>query len=266
MPEYTSTSVVVHPNSIRDPRRTREHWEPGAIDFVASKVQRILNEIFGYGFPHDPILALTAFGHHVEVVPYIGVSDDLAYEIAAILHGEDRRVELSESHGNTSMLFSAAHELGHILLHPVKKHHRERPIDGSAALYRYPHIQKQHRQEWEANKFAASFLMPMDRVIDEYDSRIPIKPLSLSDDVAFALQRKSMQELRYLSGAKNLAIQVAKAGHFDGRYFEYSLCDRFNVSKEAMALRLLEAKLVHGSLHWGDEPLRKPKTRYFGGG
>lgn len=135
--------------------------------------------------------------------------------------------------------FTAAHELGHFVLHPHvgdRKLHRERPINGARNV-RPP-------QEQEADYFAACLLLPRRAVINEFDVRFGSKhPLALTETVAYHLKADAGQLFSQPSGSLLFAQTVARCQQFDRLRFK-SLAEYFGVSVTAMAIRLEELDLV----------------------
>ncbi|HEY2169189.1 MAG TPA: ImmA/IrrE family metallo-endopeptidase, partial [Candidatus Angelobacter sp.] len=84
-------------------------------------------------------------------------------------------------------------------------------------------------REWQANTFAAALLMPDWAVIREFEARTGEKHLMV--------QRES---------AKQSALQIAGQMAFRDVVYEQSMADKFAVSRQAMAIRLLDLELVKG--------------------
>ena len=142
------------------------------------------------------------------------------------------------------MNFTAAHELGHVVLHPPMKQHRDRPVDGEGDYVRRSQIEE------EADRFAVCFSMPRKKVSSEFMMRFLTDQFELNDATAFALYRTSLFDVRsqwwsLRAGARELA----RATQFDGRPFA-SLSERFGVSIEAMAIRLEELDLLAPNAMW----------------
>jgi Zn-dependent peptidase ImmA (M78 family) len=143
--------------------------------------------------------------------------------------------------------YSLAHELGHHFLHETAVYNRERTlgfVSGTERLsFRRP------EQEKEADIFAAEFLMPSKLLIRVFREAFgdPIDGRRATDDLAYELtlgtsKRISRQELVAATGRERSHL-VATSCCFQGRVFE-SLHQYFRVSPSAMAIRLLELKLV----------------------
>jgi Zn-dependent peptidase ImmA (M78 family) len=86
-------------------------------------------------------------------------------------------------------LFTSAHELGHILLHPqLKEAHRDRPLDGS--------VVSRTQMERAADRFASSYLMPIKLVRERFFAIFGTEEFVLSESTAFALLRRENVEAR----------------------------------------------------------------------
>lgn len=137
--------------------------------------------------------------------------------------------------------FTAAHEIGHYILHPHvgdRTLHREFPVGG--------HWGKRPLLEQQADHFAACLLMPRKAVIAEFDARFGSKhPLALTETVAYHLKADERLLFAQPAGSLLFAEAVAKAQQFDRRRFQ-SLAAFFGVSPRAMAIRLEELDLVAG--------------------
>lgn len=144
--------------------------------------------------------------------------------------------------------FTAAHEVGHWLMHKGFVYHRsdilrrDRPISGpnwSAKL---------QPEEHEANLFAAEVLMPASQLAIEVSSRFgePIDRRHHHEGLWYWLS-KSPGELDPFTIANlttyQLAFRAAEATAYDDRHF-VPLTDRFGVSASAMAIQLSDCSLV----------------------
>lgn len=137
--------------------------------------------------------------------------------------------------------FTAAHEIGHLVLHPWIGDgvvHRDIPVSSTAE-------NRRSQTEQEADFFAACFLMPKRLVETEFAARFGSKiPLPKTETVAFHLRIQDMRTLFSAPRSSMLfANHVANAESFDTRRFP-SLAKRFGVSVQAMAIRLRELGLV----------------------
>lgn len=134
--------------------------------------------------------------------------------------------------------FTAAHELGHALLHGASGMHRDRALDGG------PIPGLRDRAEVEADKFASYFLMPEKLVRQEFRLRFMTDHFRISEEASYALIGKSEDALRdQCRDLRALARKLATADHYNSRFFE-PLVKRFGVSVEAMAIRLEEVSLL----------------------
>lgn len=188
----------------------------------------------------EPTKALKALGYATETVETLGqyrMGRDL-FDVAGLVDPESNQVQISRRFDPNVRRFTAAHELGHIVLHPSQGLHRDRAVDGSSDG------SLRDGAEIDADVFAAHFLMPERLVRQEFLRRFLSAPFAISDDTAFALVRDSSAALlERCRTLRDLARMVANAGQYDGSFFS-SLAKHFGVSSEAMAIRLEELELV----------------------
>lgn len=154
----------------------------------------------------------------------------------------DRRrgaVLLSSRQSYEALRFTAAHEVGHFVLHPGQLLFRDRSLNAHGGEGR-PAI------EQEADIFAACFLMPPKLLREAFFARFPLRePITNTGAICYNLSMRDGQYLEGLpAGSMEFALAVARAESFNGRRFE-SLCHLFSVSPTAMAIRLEQAGLVH---------------------
>lgn len=134
--------------------------------------------------------------------------------------------------------FTAAHEIGHFILHPAigdRTLHREMPVGGTRNG-RAP-------LEQEADYFSACLLMPRKAVTSEFEARFAKHPLALTETVAYHLKVDAGSLFAQPRGSLMFAAAVARAQQFDRLRFK-SLAQYFGVSAFAMAIRLEELGLV----------------------
>lgn len=139
--------------------------------------------------------------------------------------------------------FTAAHEIGHFILHPAvgdRTLHREMPVDGPRGGRSF--------LEQQADYFAACLLMPRKAVIAEFEARFTRQPLVLTETVAYHLKVDLGSMFSQPRGSLLFAQAVARAQQFDRLRFK-SLAQYFGVSARAMAIRLDELDLVSPYLH-----------------
>jgi len=183
-------------------------------------------EIFGFSFSHEEDLG-----------KYYG--DNGFLKVAGLINNDDKTVQVSNQFPQSIRMFTAAHELGHAVLHNLSGSlHRDRPVDGSSF--------SRDCIEYEADKFATYFLMPAKLVMARFMEIFGTESFSLNEDTAFALQCRPLSEIRErCRTSRELSQLLASAGSYNGRFFP-SLANQFRVSIEAMAIRLEELSLVEG--------------------
>lgn len=237
-------------NLARDGSFPKKHTESEIKD-AARKAQidlwRNRKALWGGNPPSDPIEILSPlhaahfYGYSSESVAGFGPllkGNDIA-EIAGYLDNEKKKIFISDQFSPEKQLFTASHEIGHILLHgqTLERFHRDRPADGSAF--------SSNPVEREADKFAAYFLMPEKLVKDHFESRFRVKALTINEEVAYGLGFSGVEELKTRAkNKKEFAFLIASSTSFHSKHFK-SIATRFRVSAGAMAIRLIELKLVN---------------------
>lgn len=221
------------------------------IEQLVEKLKRSLwsqKEILWHGeVPPDPInlldpaIALKLCGYSLEYVTGIAphVSNNVKMETAGIIDNEKKHVVISEQLDPPYRRFTAAHELGHAVLHgaTLGAMHRDRPIDGSESGR--PAVER------AADKFASLFLMPKKLVFQLFLNRFKQSELSISDENAFFLGFLNSDELRAkLPDRRAFAKLIATTSEFQGFHFK-SIASEFRVSDTAMAIRLEELDLIN---------------------
>lgn len=229
---------------------TKHRYSNAEIDERASAVQALVwrkrLEIWvDEPVPRDPVemlnpdIALRLLGYSFETPESLGTFRHAAgsYEVAGLLEGQLGRVSISAQMDPAVRRFTAAHELGHVALHPyLKEAHRDRPLDGSSAV--------KDRTEREADKFASCYLMPPKLVSERFSSIFGPPPFTLSDDTAFALMGKGRYEaMKLLPSLREVSRTLARAERYNGRQV-VPMATQFGVSAETMAIRLEELALV----------------------
>jgi Zn-dependent peptidase ImmA (M78 family) len=156
--------------------------------------------------------------------------------VAGIIDRSRRVIEISTDVEPRMARFTAAHEIGHAILHPNQSGlHRDRPIGGAT--------EARNRIEYEADKFATFFLMPEKHLLQEFSWRF-ILPFELQEETAYALLGKPYEVAQeILPTLRHVARELAGATQFNGCGFT-SLADYFGVSVETMAIRLEELALI----------------------
>ena len=187
----------------------------------------------------DPFLALRCIGFDSELVDSLGQHQWAHFEVAGTIDASERTVEISRRFEAPFRKFTAAHELGHALLHDARGLHRDRALDGSE-----PSVPRD-RTEWEADVFATYFLMPEKQVRAAFEKAFKAPVFVLNEETAFALTAGDLEALRAsLNELRDLSRLLARATQYDGVQF-YSLAEQFGVSVKTMAIRLEELRLVN---------------------
>src|SRR5690606_17622359 len=130
--------------------------------------------------------------------------------------------------------FTAAHELGHAILHKQPVMHRDIPIDGSIMS------KNRSQAERQADKFAAYFLMPAKLVKDVFEELFQTQQFQIDETSAFKLINGNVSGLRKeCRNLRGLSKKLASSESYGQNFFN-SMATIFNVSVGAMAIRLEE--------------------------
>jgi Zn-dependent peptidase ImmA (M78 family) len=186
----------------------------------------------------DPFVALNAIGYDYELVESLGqfYSGGKLTEVAGTIDNRAKKVRISRQFSPDIRSFTAAHELGHALLHETSGLHRDRALDGS--------LISRDAIEFEADKFAAFFLMPQKQVKFSFNKIFLTDKFFLNEETAFALGISDYEEVKNkCKTLRQLSKTLASAKHYNGLQFT-SLAKQFRVSTEAMAIRLEELELL----------------------
>lgn len=187
----------------------------------------------------EPEKALRLLGYSCAVDDTLGSfqSPSGHFEVAGLFEANVGRVRLSRQFPDDEILFTAAHELGHAVLHPrMNGAHRDRPNSG-VVVAREP-------REREADKFATFFLMPPNLTRDRFAASFGTAHLILDDNAAFNMGGFGLEEARAkFPRLRDLTRHLAGLNHYAGRQL-VPLASQFRVSKEALAIRLEELDLV----------------------
>jgi Zn-dependent peptidase ImmA (M78 family) len=158
---------------------------------------------------------------------------------AGMLDRRNMAVLLASStrYGFEAQRFTAAHEVGHYLLHPGEILFRDRSLSD--------HGKGVQPIEREADYFAACFLMPPKLLRQAFQAMFQVRPpLTNTSAVCYNLSAANVAYLESLPPrSMDFALAVARTPGFNGQRF-VPLNRLFNVSASAMALRLLELELV----------------------
>lgn len=232
---------------VRNKRKNCHHSSAG-IEKKAIHLQRRMwqdrSEIWFDAVPSspvdmlDPAVAFRLIGYDFDLDETLGqyFSDGKPIEVAGTIDDLSKQVRISRQFPYDVRNFTAAHELGHALLHDARGLHRDKPLDG-ATISREP-------IEIEADKFASYFLMPEKLVRACFQGRFATDNFFLNEETSFALARGSSLDLkRNCKNLRYLCRVLASAESYNGLRFS-SLATQFRVSSEAMAIRLEELELV----------------------
>jgi len=188
----------------------------------------------------DPAVAFGAIGYDFEVSDTLGqfMTSRGMVDCAGFIDRPSRYAGVSSQVTLAVRNFTAAHELGHALLHDAVGMHRDRALDGGSVSG------PRDRAEVEADKFATFFLMPEKLMRSEFQKRFSTQQFIVSDDTAFALINDSQYALlNECRDMHKLARKLADADYYAGKFFE-PMSKRFGVSTKAMAIRLEELNLL----------------------
>jgi Zn-dependent peptidase ImmA (M78 family) len=246
----TPTPVIIPPNDLLNGRNKGKRFSKKDIEEIARKLQVEMwlhrQEIWlGRGDIEpldvlDPGLALKAIGYSVDVCESLGQyrGQGESFEVAGILDNDTSRVQISRRFSPEIRNFTIAHELGHAILHEESGLHRDRALDGtSARLPRPPN-------EFEADNFAAYFLLPEKQVRIAFAQKFLTQSFVLDEATAFALSAEALSSLKsQCRTIRDLTRILASAEHYNGVRFD-SIAKQFGVSNAAMAIRLEELGLV----------------------
>ncbi|HEY4325857.1 MAG TPA: cyclodeaminase/cyclohydrolase family protein [Mucilaginibacter sp.] len=221
------------------------------IEEVAEHVQNVLwnyrSKLWKQNVPKDPIDVLKPsvvfekiLGYDYQEVNSLGSYDigGLSVEVAGLINKRAKKVSLSTRFSPITRQFTAAHELGHALLHQQNVIHRDRPLNGGQ------HLQSRDLTELQADKFAVYFLMPEKQVKGVFFELFLSDKFVINEDYIFALTGETLDSFRrkYRS-LRQLTRLLAGITLLRGE-FVHSLSTIFGVSEGAMAIRLEELDLV----------------------
>lgn len=189
----------------------------------------------------DPTLALKLIGYDVEFAESLGhfQSGGKLLEVAGCFDRPSKQVRISRQFASNVQSFTAAHELGHAILHENNRMHRDRALDGSSIA--------RTKAEYEADKFASYFLMPGRLLRAHFKQYFLTEQFSLDEATSFALGISYQDQQEQIRNIRDLSRKLASAEQFNGMQF-ISLAAQYRVSVEAMAIRLEELKLIDPQL------------------
>lgn len=188
----------------------------------------------------DPWVAAQHLGFKVQEDWLSNPVKRAGYELGGFLNRPANLIGISDQQKPRTKLFTLAHEVGHLVMHPGLHHHREMPIHGLTE----PREPTDPRER-EANHFAGCFLVPTKQLRRAFQAAFGGESLKLTDDTAWELLGANFTSLMN-SPYNSLAFErvVAQTLRFRGRHFG-SLSDLFQVSATTMAIGLRQAGLVY---------------------
>ncbi|WP_419798853.1 MAG: ImmA/IrrE family metallo-endopeptidase [Terasakiella sp.] len=131
-------------------------------DAVYSLAESVANQLeFSPGGDLEPVLQ--KLGGHLKVKDFWDLSDDESGSIAVHAPG-NFDIYVSSITSGLRDRFTIAHEIGHYILHYIYARSQGDELENMYAT-RYGNT----REEWEANWFAAAFLMPEDDFRERYN-------------------------------------------------------------------------------------------------
>lgn len=189
----------------------------------------------------DPGKILGKLGFEVNRPKSLGrfIFDGSPVEVAGEIDQRNRTVSISSLFPREIQNFTAAHELGHCLMHSSEQVlHRDIPLDGAHIM------ESRSTEERQADKFASYFLMPEKHLRNVFFGVFLTQTFRLTPDSAMALSGRSVQQLRAkCRDLRGLSRLLAGTTFYNLTSF-VSLSKLFKVSTEAMAIRLEELGLV----------------------
>jgi Zn-dependent peptidase ImmA (M78 family)/formiminotetrahydrofolate cyclodeaminase len=178
-------------------------------------------------------------GYNYHVVPVIDIQEESGerFEVAGLINQDTKLVLISNEFDLQTQSFTAAHELGHAILHTQAVLHRDVPIN-SVGQYR-----TRNQQERQADKFASYFLMPEKTVREVFFQLFSTNRFILNEDTALFLTKVTLHELRQKCKTKRHFARIVSSSEWYSYESFPSLSNVFGVSVEAMAIRLEELDL-----------------------
>ena len=200
-------------------------------------------ELFRGTVPQNPVellepgVALSMLGFRILTDTNLGEIEEggRRFKVAGVIDQTSKIVRISPSFTAEEQRFTAAHELGHAVLHKgVTGLHRDRVASGPSA--------RKEQREYQADRFATCFLMPERLVRRRFVSCFGGEPLTMSQDALRCL-RVPAEAARRLRSLRDFSLMIASTISFAGTPFD-SLSRYFRVSPTALAIRLEELGLV----------------------
>ena len=191
----------------------------------------------------DPSVAASLLGLTYLELPTLGSTrfapQGQRFQAAGLFDRRSGKIAVSTEFTMHERRFTAAHEIGHYLLHEQEIMHRDRPLGGYHSQSLKPQIER------EADYFAACFLMPSTLLVKKFEQQFRCKgQFQFSDVTCYHLNPNDPDALQYaLQNSLDREIALARCTQFNGRAM-ISLAQQFGVSDSAMALRIKELNLV----------------------
>lgn len=243
-PAETSLGTILNIRIKKKPRYTEREIED-IVRSIQTGIWRRKQVLWPESIPENPVklldsrIVLNDLGYDFQEPAGLGqyATQDGMFEVAGILDETKKTVSISGQPPPDYRAFTAAHELGHAVLHDVEGTiHRDQPKNGS-----------QHAndpQEWEANKFATFFLMPRNLVRARFEETFGPSPFVLNDETAFALTYRDLSTVKqWYPSRRDLSKFLARTDQYNGKHI-VPLVTQFGVSVKALAIRLEELRLV----------------------
>ena len=178
----------------------------------------------------NPASGAKAIGYEVIILPMqTGLGAD--YGIAGFINPEKKQIYIDSQQPSDILRFTAAHELGHAIIHPNIGLHRDRSEEFLKSGR--PQVEK------EADWFAVEYLMPRKLVVKEFFNRFG----DVEQSKDFFRAGLSIKLKNSTVDQRSMTIALASAGGFLGKVF-MPLHERFGVSVLTMAIRIEELNLV----------------------
>jgi len=176
-------------------------------------------------------------GYEYEEVLSLDWPPNSQKRIAGQVDPQRKLISISTKFRSSEILFTGAHEVGHVVLHGTKKLLRERSIDG-------PRVNHQDYREREADSFAAQFLMPEKLMRSAFENIFSEPaPIKLDEDLAFWLSPDDPGEVLFAN--KESLLPMLRLAQYSPHQSSYRpLTEQFGVSPTAMAIRLRELEFI----------------------
>jgi formiminotetrahydrofolate cyclodeaminase len=188
----------------------------------------------------SPAMTFSLCDYSYEEVVTLGqdLIDTESIEIAGYVDNEAKVAKISKKFPLEVRRFTAAHELGHAILHGEGTLFRDRALDGGHVGTKRPAIER------EADIFATLFLMPERQVRDIFFAIFGTEKFELSQGSAFAIGFEGLAHMKTkLPTVRHVSTHLSTTAFFAG-VPQRSLCEIFGVSKSAMAIRIEELSLI----------------------